>query len=85
MVEAALAWIVVGAIGAGFVGLMIFANRRQKRLRAERRRRWAAMGLGEAGVGGAGLGGAAYGGGCGGGGGGCGGGGCGGGGCGGGG
>jgi hypothetical protein len=47
MGDAILAWVIMAAIAAGFVGLMILVNKRQKRLREERRQRWAAMGLGD--------------------------------------
>jgi hypothetical protein len=89
MGQAALTWIVMTAIVGTIVAAMIAYNRRQTRLREERRERWAALGLGEMAIGGSaflggassgGGGGCTAGGGCGGGAG-CGGGGCGGGGC----
>jgi hypothetical protein len=87
MTDAIVGLLVMAAMASGFVGLIIMTSKRASRIREERRRRWAAMGLDERAAGGIALGGAVYGGeaGCGGGpgcgGGACGGGGCGGGGC----
>ncbi|WP_197496589.1 hypothetical protein [Mycobacterium sp. 1274761.0] len=84
MGDAILALVVMAAVAGGFVWLMIVINNRHNRTRAERRARWAALGLGEGAAGGAAAGTVSYGAGaCGGGaaggctgGGGCGGGGC---------
>jgi hypothetical protein len=60
MSDASIALIVVAVIGAGFVGLNILLNKWHKRILEQRRRRWAAMRLGESTAGGAAFGGATY-------------------------